>query len=327
MDMNRRALYNSLRMNWILNPSFEAEAWQVEDYRAMPLDLIFEKLEDHHIHLDKTSFQAFADTVDTPEELTEGLLADSKMDMQEQDQVYLLIFELWRRLLPEKPCLSIFCDEMDHQINLYDRGKLQNSEAIEDALANLEVLLDENTDSGVDPHEAFEYINSCCANDVESFLFDFISEQIDNENEPYAADLLDGFSGYVRDVKWFEILRARLLSQSDPEEANHIVEQLIENTSSPDIEFYLEVLSFLVSSGDKDTFERLVKQAAELIQIEEDFQTLISLSADFYHRLDHEKLENALQQLLDKRIKIDLDRPFDRKDPQFAEFFNMISFH
>lgn len=325
MEMNRRALYNSLRMNWVLDPSFEVEAWQVEDYRAMPIDLIFEKLENHKIFLDKTSFLAFADSVETPEELTDALLADTTVDSEGYDQCYLLVFELWRRLLPEKPCLSIFCDEMDHQIHLYDRGE-QNAEAIQDALANLQVLLDENADSGVDPHEAFEYINTGCANDLEEFLYDFISEKIDDGNDSYAIDLLEGFGAYVQDVKWFELLRARLIAKDEPEEANHIVEQLLEDKRiNPDIEFYLEVLSFLVSSGDKKTFEGLVTQIADLIQVEEDFQSLVSICADFYHRLDRENLENALQELLDKRSKVSLDRSFDRKDPQFAEFFKILS--
>lgn len=327
MEINRRALYNSLRMNWILDPTLEVKAWQVQDYRAMPLDAIFERLEDMGIHLDKVSFSAFADSVDNPEDLAEALLDDtSSVEMEVQDQIYLLVFELWRRLLPEKPCLSILCDEIDHQIHLYDQGQATTGEGIADTLANLQVILDENTDEGADPHEIFDVINSGCANDIESFLHDFISEKIDDCNYSYATELLEGFSSYLPDVKWFEFLRARLVAVNDPEEANQIVKKLIGGKNpDPDLEFNLEVLSFLVSIGNRETFERLIKQSAELLQVEEDFQALLSISADFYHRLDCEYIEKSLQALLKQREKYHPEKKFDIQDPHFAAFFNILS--
>lgn len=328
MQINRRPLYNSLRMNWVIDPTLEVEPWQVEDYRSLPLDEIFERLEDHDIHLDKFSFISFAENLDAPEEMADGLLDDLPDDAKIHDQVYLLIFELWRRLLPEKPCLSVFCDELDHQIHLYDRGQTENVEAIQDALANLQVILDENNDEGVDPLEALDCIDAGCANDVESFLYDFIAEQIDNDNFSYASELLDGFTPYVRDVKWFEFLRARVLSATDPKAANLIVRRLVTaecSSKNPNLEFNLELLSFLVRVGDKETFDRLVKTSASLIKAEEDFQDLVAISADFYHCLDRDPIEQELQGILKKRIKIPLEKEFDRKDPQFAEFFKIIS--
>lgn len=326
MEINRRALYNSLRMNWVLDPTLEVKAWQVEDYRTMPLDQLFERLEDKDIRLDKNSLAGFADTVDDPEELTEALLPDSAQDMELQDQVYLIIFELWRRLLPEKSCLSILCDEIDHQIHQYDQGLANSGEAIADTLVNLQVLLDDNTDEGADPHEVFDCINSGCANDIESFLHDFISEKIDECNYSYATELLEGFSCYLRDVKWSEFLRARLVAVHDPDQANKLVKQIISGKyAGRDLEFNLEVLSFLVSIGDRETFERLVKQSAELLQFEEDFQALISISADFYHRLDKEQIEHSLQTILKQREKHRPDKNFDIKDPHFVAFFNILA--
>lgn len=325
MEVNRRALYNSLRMNWVLEPTTEVEVWQVEDYRSMPMDSLFERLEDLNIRLDKTSFLALAEEMSTPEELAETLLAEFSVDKQLYDQVYLLGFELWRRLLPEKPSFSILCDELDHQIYLYDRGETKNVEAMEDILANLQVILDENTDEGADPHEAFDCVSTGCANDIEGFLYDFISEQVDNGNNLYANELIDGFSDYIKDSRWFEFLRARLLSSTDPMEANQIITRLVNSRSEPDLEFNLELLSFLVSFGDKETFERLVKQSAKILQTEEDFQSLLSICADFYHRLDEENVEKSFQDILDRRIKNDLHQSFDPKDPHLTEFFNVLS--
>ncbi|MBA3816646.1 MAG: hypothetical protein H0X29_09060 [Parachlamydiaceae bacterium] len=312
-------------MNWVMDPTIDVEPWQVEDYRSLPIDEIFERLDDKSIHLDKMTFIAFADNVDSPEDLADGLLEDSKEDVASHDQVYLMIFELWRRLLPEKPSLSIFCDELDQQIHLCDSGQVKNIEPIQDALANLQVILDENYDEGADPIEAFNCIDDGCANNVESFLYDYIAEQIDNGNNSYAIELLDGFSGYMREAKWFDFLRARVLSSTDPIEANKMMQRLITKAvKDPNFEYNLELLSFLVSVGEKETFDRLVKISLPLIQLEEDFQDLVAISADFFHRLDRESVENTLQNILNMREKIPLYKNFDPKDPQLASFVKVI---
>lgn len=326
MDNDRRALYNSLRMNWILDPGLEVEPWQVEDYRAMPLDALFERLEDMEIHLDKSSFAAFAENVDNPEELTEALLHDVSLEAKTQDQIYLLIFELWRRLLPERSCLTILCDEIDHQIHLYDQAEASTGEEIADTLANLQVILDDNTDEGGDPHEVFETINQGCANDLESFLYDYIADRIDEGNYTYGTELLEGFFNYIQDIRWFEFLRARLLSNSDPEEADALIKELLnDNQAEQDLEFNLEVLAFLVPVGDRETFERLAKETAQLVQVEEDFQSLLSMTADFYHRLDRENIEKSLQNLLKERTKRNPFQPFDNRDPHLSSFLKILA--
>lgn len=325
MHIERRALYNSLRMNWVLDPTMEVEPWQVEDYRTLPLDTIFERLEDKDIHLEKTSFVAFAENVDSPEEFTDELVADYNLETSSEDQIYLLIFELWRRLLPEKPCLSVFCDELDYQIHLYDRGHAKNAEAIQDIIANLEVILDENADEGADPLEVFDGINASCANDIESFLHDYISEQIDNHNYSYAAELLDGFMEYVPDSKWFDFLRERLLAATDPEGANHLLKELIDTAAkNPDLEFNLELMAFLVQGGEEPVFKRLLELTIPLIEFEEDFQDVLTICADFYHYLDRENVEKAIQDILKTRSNHAKKNPFDLKDPQIAELFRKI---
>ena len=326
MEINRRALYNSLRMNWILDPTLEIEAWQVEDYRAMPLDALFEQLENKGVHLDKNAFRTFAEGVDTPEELTDVFFADSAADAQTQDQVYLLIFELWRRLLPEKPCVSVFCDEIDHQIHLFDSGQVENVEAIEDALANLEAILDENVDNGVDPEDAFDCFADGCANNIEVFLHDFIADQIDNENYSYATELLDGFYNYLHDEPWFQFERARVIAVKDPKEANALIKQIIGDKSNPpDLELNFKILSFLVANGEQEAFERLVKQTADLLLVEEDFQSLVSICADFYHLHDREAVEQNLQTILKQRKAIGPDQTFDPRDPKRAELLKIIA--
>lgn len=326
MEINRRALYNSLRMNWEMDPKISVEPWQVENYRLVPLNELFERLETHHILIDKASFQNFAEAVESPEELTETLLSDVTPNIETQDQIYLLLFELWRRLLPEKTCLSVFCDEIDHQIYVYDNRQNKTSEQIQDTLSNLQLLLEENCDAGSDPQLAFECINNACANDLECFLLDFITEQIEDGNAPYAAELLEGFTPYVHDIKWFELLQARAIAFTDPEESKEIIDTLVEGIKDdPNLEFNFDLLTFLVVDGNEKTFQFVAKNTVALIDTEEDFQNLLSICIDFYHRLDLELQEKKLQKLLEKRSSHDLNRSFDPKDPTLTDFFKIIT--
>ena len=250
MDIERRALFNSLRMNWLENPHIRVYPWQVEDYRALSPEEIFTRLSKNDIYLDRIAFCALAETSDSPEELCDGLLKDMDLDRPEQDQIYLLVFELWRRFVNEKPCLSIFCDELDTQIFAYDHAQVIHPENIQDIIANLEVILDENTDAGANPVAVFETISHCCANDLEAFLYDYIAEQIDIHNYSYASDLLDGFGKYVKDTSWFDFLRARLLSYTDPESADVIIQKLAQDVKKQkDLDLGLEVLAFLAKGG------------------------------------------------------------------------------
>lgn len=100
-DLKNKALYNSLRMNWLQNPSLHVEQWQIEEYRDLSLEQLFNKLKSLHIDLDRVSFSAFADSVDSAEELAHALAGDEESDPTIQDKIYLLVFELWRRLVPQ----------------------------------------------------------------------------------------------------------------------------------------------------------------------------------------------------------------------------------
>lgn len=327
MQIERRALYNLMRMNWLLDPSLPAEPWQVEDYRSLPLKSLFERLSLHDISLEKESFAAYADQVDSPEELLELFLADINVDIATQDKIYLLIFELWRRIVTDRPCLSIFCDELDHQIYLYDHKSSENNiESLQDIVASLQTILDENTDNGVDAAEVFASICSGCANDIESFLYDYTSDQLDHNNEAYAGDLIDGFINYVKDVKWFDFLRVRLTEMQNHSDSQKFLNQLLEHYSNDkDLEFNMELLSFMVQHVSKEQFSKLVKKTIPLLTNEEDFQDLVSLCVDFYHFLDHEEKERNLQKILSKRSKRSLDEPITAKDSAVSELLSILA--
>lgn len=320
MDIDKRALYNSLRMNWLIDPSIEVDDWQVENYRDMSTPLIFSKLKKLGFDLHKDSFCSIAEGCSTPEELTDSLIDQDPSSPETEDYIYLLLFELWRRLETDKPCLSVFCDELDHQIFLYDRNQAQDVEQIQDVLANLQVILDENADQGADPIDVLHSINKGCANDIETFLYDFIAEQVDNHNFSYAAELLDGFSAYVEDDKWFEFLRMRLLTRSDPESAKALVKHLAEEASvENDLQFNLELLSEMVQHDDPALFRKLVLQTAKFLEYEEDFQDLLAICRDYYNCQDQENKEEQVLRILENRSHISISTPFNTKDKDLEQ--------
>jgi hypothetical protein len=325
MQLERRALYNLLRMNWQLDPTLEVEDWQIQDYRDLPTDHLFDRLRNFMIDIDRAHFIAIADNCDAVEDLIDYLIGDLNFTTKQEDQIYLLVFELWRRLVPEKPSLSIFCDEIDYQINLFDHGKVKNFEALQDAIANLQSVLDENVDEGAPPHDVFESVSACCAHDIETFLYDFIAEQIDSSSFSYAEELLEGFSPYISDVKWFDFLSAQVLAVSDTEKANVLLRRLVdENSADPEVEFNLELLSFLTREGEKELFLQLAKVTVPRIENEEDFQDLLTTCSDFCHFLDQEEEEAAIQKIAARRQKSSPESAVKANDPDFSALLKLM---
>ncbi|MGA8163746.1 MAG: hypothetical protein WB791_01830 [Waddliaceae bacterium] len=325
MEIELRVLYNLLRMNWLKDPNLSVEPWKVDDYRSMGIEHLFQKLKACGFVLDKNNFLAFAESIDTPEDLTERLLEDFDDDSIEKDRIYLLVFELWRRLLPEKLCLSVFCDELDHQIFLYDQGDAAGAESIQDAMTRLQMILDENVDQGGKSTEVFETVSSFCANDLESFLYDYIAEQIDNKNIFYSSELLDGFKEYLKTSKWFDLLKVRLLEFSDPEEAQEQLRKLVQKAAKEnDMLFNLEVLSFIVQSGEKGEFKKMVKKTVPLLENEEDFQDLLTICGDYFRCLDEDQKEQTILSILEKRLEKPAEVAIDQHDPDVIALLKSI---
>ena len=325
-NLEKRVLYSLLRMHWLNDRSMPVEPWQVEDYSTWSVDALFKALSRFFIQLDRTSFVVYADLCDSPEDLTSYLLGDRPVRTEEEDQVYLPIFELWRQLMPNKPSLSIFCSDLDQLIYLYDQGKLENSSVLPDALVKLLFILNENVDAGIEPKEAFNRISAYCANDLEAFLYDFILDQINGDQESYALELLDGFALYFSDNKWFILLRTKLLNRSNMKSANKILAQIIEDYfEENDLDFNLEYLSFMAESDAPLLFRQAVKETLPLLQTEEDFQDILSICIDYYHRLDQDQSEQSVRAILDHRSHLPSDQALNKHDRDIEKLIAIVA--
>lgn len=323
METRGRALYNLILMNWQEDSDLPVDPWQVEDYRSLSTKDIFKKLKALAIPLDEQRFRSYAEACESPEELTDTLFVDEELD--QFDEVYLLVFELWRRLLPEKESLSIFCDELDYLINLYDHDQLENEESLNDAITELERILDEHVDQGEDPQTLFQEISLYCAHDLQSFIYDYAADQIDQEHHLQASEIIDGFAPYITDTRWFEFLQYRLLAAADPDEGEIMLARILEEQNqSPDFELLLEIARCLVNQGEVANFLKVVKQAKNLIETEQDFQELLAITCEFYRLLDREEKSEKLFDILKQRQDIPLEQEIASNDKHFKEYFKLL---
>jgi hypothetical protein len=293
--LKTKALYNLLRLNAAEDQAVGVDSWVREDYRKLSFEELFSRLQTHQVTLDKHSFFQFSEACDTPEELTDLLLPDDASD-EEKDPFYLAVFELWRRLCPEKQSLSIFCDELDCRISLYDSQSIESDEPVQDALANLLEVLDENADAGADPEEILSAISEYCAHDLESFIYDYISDLLDSGNSLYASELIEGFSPYVSDPLWFDFLRVRLLSFTDIGDADVAMHKLLD--SELDLFLLMEMIRFLSANGEHSLFKLAVKKTLPLLTSQEEVIEVMRQIADYYRRLDEDDKETEVLKMI-----------------------------
>lgn len=317
MKLQAKALHNLIRKESLSDPSHSYEQWQIEDYRELSTSKLFHRLENLGVHLTEETFLNLAEAYDTPEELT--LMIGSRH--AHQDQLYLLIFELWRRLLPEKQPLSIFCDEFDHRMDQYFKDPSSHESAIQNMIIRLEGILNEQRDAGEKPKAIFEALQFSCAHDLSSFLYHYITDQIDNGHLQYASELVEGFYPFIPNPLGFDFLNAQILAHSNSHEANIVLQQILNGLKkTADLDLTLEVASFLTCHGDPHLFHQAIRQVFELIRIEEDFQELLAIAADYYGFCEMEEEEKRLQEIFSKRMSKNLDDPLKKNDPDLTTF-------
>lgn len=307
MEFQTKALYNLLKFNFYNDRTIKCEPWQIEDLKTLKTEKLFEKLSALGIAIDKKHFILYAENCDSPEELTDLLIVDNEATIY-HDQIYLIIFELWKRLLPDKPSLSIFCDELDTVIHLYDKREPKTEELLQDLLSSLQDILEEHVDKGKDPKAVIRLISTYLAHDLERFLYDYITDQIDNDNDSYATELIEGFYPYLKNLKWFDFLRMRIVAKGDVLLANDILENLLEKLQEfPDLDLQIEMLKSMIERGDPELFIKLSALTLKVLKTEGDFLEFLEILADFYRCLDMEENDRLIQKIIDKRSKINAD--------------------
>lgn len=324
MQTQGKALFNLLKISWLDNPSLPVKPWQVEDYRNLSTQTLLKRLRQLGIHLKEEEFLAYAQPADSPEELNEAIWGEAPQN-ESFDQVYLLMFELWRRLLPHKQSISILCDELDHLINLYDREDLKDDDELQARILELQRILDEQVDQGEKPQKVFQTVLQFSAHDLEGFLYDYMEDQIDQEKDLFASELIDGFYEYFQDPLWLDFLRLRLLINTDEEAADAMLRRilnLLQEDSNLDLLF--EIARFLIHRGRGSFFVQTCKIMRPCLKKEDDFKELLIITAEFYELLDQKEDAMALQKILKKRQNIPVSKEIASQDTDIKWFYSAI---
>lgn len=325
MFLQRKALYNLIQLNISQIERGELkiadlQAWQITNYRDKTTDELFKELNSLGILLVSGDFEVYGKNFEAPEEMVE-VLAKERPPL-EKDQIFLILFELWRRFFPERRTISIFCDELDHQMMAYD---LEKPNEIADSLAALQLLLDEHVDQGLNPPQALELIQIYCANDIESFLFDYILAEIEGGNSSYATELIDGFKRYVKGSPWFAYLEARCLILDDPEEGFEKLEHLIETIHDRSyLELLNEMLFFLANSGNHSLFYTVAKKVSPFLKTEEDFKVFLEACYLHYDYLELKYPALAIAKIFYARASVSNDSHLSQADPALCELRSIL---
>lgn len=286
MPFYGKAFYNLLFLNSKENPHSSAEDWQKIDYRVLSSKQLLDLLQDFGMSLDEEGFCYYAKMCETPEELLELFVSDNEEEV-DPAPIYLIIFELWRRLVPEKRSISIFCDEFDHLIHAYDKEPGAYDEMIQEKLLALQDILDANVDSGEKEHKIFSAISSYLAHDLESFIYDYTYHQIEVDNDTLASETIDGFYPYIKEKLWFDYLKLQLFFKSPGEELNtffsHFIERLV---AKPDFDLFFEVLSFLTKKDCIPAFLSVYRYVLGKIKNNEQLGEMLVLASGYYHLMD-----------------------------------------
>lgn len=313
--MYRKALYNLLRLNWRDDPSLYVDPWQVEDYRMLPIDTLFDRLKQRGIVLNKESLIMYVDQVSDPEDLTD-CFADLVADTADLDEVYLLFFELWRKLAPDRHTLSIFCDEIDYRIEMYDCGLPEAQAAIEELFIRLADMLDQNSSDGASTQEVFYAVCERCATDIESFFYDFVSDLIEQGNIETALGFVDRLVPYVEQKHWLSFLKLRLATMDESGDIELLTRELFSGFSEDwDLDFSFEVLDFIIQTEQPEYFLALIKHLFLLAEVEQDFRDLSFEFRDFCEERDLCQEVEFLNEMIERRSELPIDSLLERDDP------------
>ncbi|MDN3504981.1 MAG: hypothetical protein P0S95_05355 [Rhabdochlamydiaceae bacterium] len=300
MQIRGRALYNLLRLTEVDRRN--VKKWQIENYRQLSDEDIFDRLSNLKIFIDYESFPHFARSVDTPEELLEYLVS-TEYSQPQAEQIYLLLFELWRRHLKGRESLSILCDELDHLMEQYDNGHGEVAEDLYSDLYQLVDIIDESVNEEQSANEVLEYISSYLAHDLESFLYDFIGHLIENQEESAASELIEGYEDYVTNKQELEFLKLKLIFASDAVETDGMMalfsDELVEEGN---VDLACDFLDFILKEGEIFTFFTLFPKVLSLVANKLQYAKLIKIASGYLDTLDSKHEHRLLlHELIEKK--------------------------
>ncbi len=303
MELGTKALYNSVRFRALQEGddihSRDSNSWKVANYRNYSLEQLFLELSKLGRTLDKETFLAYSEECDSPEDLLNLFVLEPDEENPEAvDQFYLILFELWRRLIPERPSITILCDELDQNILAYDLGEGDSEPVLESTEALFEVI-QRNVDEGMPSQEAFKAIEAHCAHDLRRFYTDFILDLLDEGAEKDAEELFFKLSPLLELSPWALLIQARFIAKQSPKKASSLLKQALHLTDkgAMQIGFYAEATQALRWIEDDSLCAPILDAGYRAIKSWEDVITYLEILSDFVSFYDLDQLDARVQKI------------------------------
>ena len=288
--LETKALYNSLRMLGT-GMNFSAEdSWKVEEFRQFELNALFDGLRVMGIVLNKPLFYQWSAHCETPEELLDFLFLEEGLEEQSledemKDHLYLLLFELWRRLIPEKRSLSLVADEIDHVIFAFDSGKEVRDEEIENAIEEWVRLLNRLQDEGHSAKEALQAMEPYFAHNVPEFIVDFLLDVTDRGDNERFLPLFEKTRIFLTSLPlWVKVIDLKFCLRDDLTLLNKKLGELVAHvltTQGVESEIIFCLCDIALELDRGELFIRLLERVLPDLQEREEIDIVIDLLADF----------------------------------------------
>ena len=221
-QFNPKSYYNELRYDWEDGEIADdaVEGWEVLNYREISDEELLEMLSNEGIDSNPAYLEELIADCESPEEATELLIAERNGSLEIPDRLYLIVFELWRRLFPERVTMSILCDNLDymaegqHTLNLMS---LFNASTSEDTIDLFIEALEGSDLSKISPQERWDLIQSNCACDLESVISDYLLETVEADPE-LISEQYKALKPYLTESIELELVEALLIDPLNSEE-------------------------------------------------------------------------------------------------------------
>ena len=300
MLFSGRAYYNLLLLQAQRGIAVEALPWEAKDYGAIAMDCLFEEIQSLHYLFDRESFVNYCAAFDSPEEVVASI---EQKECEEKNKLYLLVFELWKRLLPEKESISIFADALDRKIAEYEKSK--DDEMLLEAFEQVVEILESNSIDSTPPETIFERFCLYVAHDLESVIYTYIESKICGEVEDRALDLLHHFLPYVKEKRALQFLHLKTLSHDFLEERLRLTEFLCESLQEKvNLSVAIPFLFYLIEQHHKELFIDLFSTMVNKVQEEGALVALLDVLVEYHRFFGREELTKKVSNFLERGVDL-----------------------
>lgn len=278
--LETKALYNTLAMLHQNEQVPKGDLWKVQDMRTCSLEALFGELRRLRVNFDQKQFYHWAAACETPEELLELVLGEEEEKSEQADHIYLILFELWRRLAPEKRSLSIIADDIDHCIDAFDREEEVEDAQVESLLSEWGRLLDSLRDTGLTEDQALRTIEPFFAHDVPDFVIDYLLEVTGRQEASFTSLLLEKMRSHcMRESLWLKFIELKLsLHEEDLIDVRKKLGELASSVLTSrecDVELTLALCDIAFELKKDELLVRLLEKLLPCLEEDDDFEAVL----------------------------------------------------